>query len=135
MAVQVTIFETQIHAMFRPGGEVHREMRNWARRTRRRAMSTAPRRKGTLANSIHVRSTTRATSPVVGFWVYSDADHAYWVHEGTQRVSGKWMRIPKNTASKFSGSELPDDAVKYRSSRAGQKAQPFLTRAMRATRP
>ena len=127
---RVVIFETQIHRMFRPGGMVHREAKSAARDVARDARIFAPSRSGRLKRSIRVRSETRASRTVVGFYVSADAPWAYFVHEGTRGHSGR-QRIPKvRQATGLHGYELPDSKVSYRWYRRGQKSNPFLMRSL-----
>ena len=129
--VRVVVFDTQIHAMFAPGGPVYEEARRSAQEVSMLAKLDVHSRTAQLAASIRIASETRVSRKTVGFYVRADAPHAYWVHEGTGPeifpTTFPFMRLPaypemgpRGTAPRI-----------YRKVVAGQEGQQYLTKNLR----
>lgn len=125
-AMRVVIYDSAITAMTAPGGDVYRYAHRKGQRTTLLAKMNAPKRSGALVRGIRmdIRKTGRDRVVVR---VRSQAAHSLFVHEGTtgpiyaHNPRGLWVPRRKYGTSR-----------RWRESVNGQKANPFLTRAMDA---
>ena len=123
--VRVVVYDSAIHRMNQPGGDVYRYTARKVRQTTLAARDFAPKRSGYLASRIEGEVRPRRSS-VRGF-VRSRADYSRYVHEGTGPViypHGDYLSVPK-----FKRSTLRVKRTHVR----GQRANPFLERALRFT--
>lgn len=124
--VTVVVYDSKITAMNAPGGMVYRYTDHKTESVMRFAKAFAPKRTGRLAGGIRkdVRQTSR--DRVVGR-VRSTARHSKWVHEGTYGpIVGKGARHDNMM-------RLPPYGMygaKLKAQVAGQRANPFLARAL-----
>jgi hypothetical protein len=123
------VYDSKITAMNAPGGQVYAYTRHKTEATLRAAKMFAPKRTGRLAGGIRID--VRQTSPdrVVGR-VRATARHSMWVHEGTYGPitahTGGRMHDGKLSVPVFIGAKRR----MRRAAVAGQRANPFLERAL-----
>ena len=97
MANRVRVNRVAIQSMFLPGGPIGRAGQIVANTIEREAIRAAPRRTGALKSSIaSTRSGTNQNGAT--YTVYSTADYALFVEEGTRPVitsdKGQMLRLP-----------------------------------------
>lgn len=110
-----------------PGGQVYRWVDRFTGTVENIARRNAPVGRGELRASIHRTPTSGLLSASRG-QVRSAAPHSLWVHEGTtgpiRSTSGGVMPIHNRART---------TVVAYRETVSGQRAQPFLARALNTT--
>lgn len=128
--VRLVVYDTLIARMSLPGGAIFR----WTRRRRELvehlSIAFAPMRSGELKASINGTYNPRPGRFQVRMEVRASAPHALWVHEGTRGLDGR-ARIKPHPPNKYlrlsPGNGHP---TLYRKSVRGQKANPFMRRAL-----
>lgn len=127
--VTVVVYDSKITAMNLPGGMVYRYTDNKTESVLRAAKAFAPKRTGRLVGGIRKDVRTTSRDRVIGR-VRSTAPHSTWVHEGTYgpieargTAEHGMMRLPA-----WKGA--PPGVTILRQRVAGQRANPFLTRAL-----
>lgn len=125
--VRVVVYDSRIQAMSAPGGDVFRYAQRKAQRTASFAKAFAPKRTGRLAAGI--RSDTRTVVQGAVGRTRSTAHYSAYVHEGTTGPivatnSEKGLWVPRRKYGYKRG---------WRDSVAGQRANPFLDRALSAS--
>lgn len=134
LPVRYRIIERNVQRMASPAGPMADMLNDVSRSASRIAKARAPVRSGKLKRSIMWnRAKTDGYLQLQGV-LLANARHAMWVHEGTtgpiRAKGGKGLRVPRNKKSMLKGSELPNKSVLYKASVRGQKANPFLARAI-----
>jgi len=131
--VRIRVFDSRVHGLNAPGGEINRFARKITRETEFRAIQYCPTRSRALQRSI--RSTVGWNALGVFGVVRAGAGHARYVHEGTYgpivpRVA-PYLRF-EGWGPWAAGNSGPLGNRAWRLKWVkGQRAQPFLTRAMR----
>lgn len=125
-SVRVVVYDSRIQAMSAPGGDVFRYAQHKAQRAAAYGKAFAPKRTGALAAGI--RSDTRTVVQGAVGRARSTARHSAWVHEGTYGPivathSPEGMWVPRRKFGFRRG---------WRQEVAGQRANPFLDRALSA---
>jgi hypothetical protein len=123
--VVVVINHAGISSMNYPGGHVYQFTRRMGRNTSHLGRVFAPKRRGELAAGVD-EPNMRSFATGVEAFIWSTARHTMWVHEGTRtpitRPNGGIM--PIHNASRTA-------VIAFRSAVRGQRANPFLARALR----
>ena len=136
---RVTVYDSRIDAMFKPGGEVHGHYKRKAQKVQQRAVRTAPfdsqrHLRKNPSGTKHLKSTIRIYDrPLSGanvrFEVVAEAPHGLWVHEGNE-VSGAtrgWIYPRYGKALAFIGKGgNPVVVARVKS----HKGNPWLRRAL-----
>ena len=139
----VVVYESQIDAMFQPGGEGVRYANTQARDVASDARSLAPERSGELRRFIRAVPSRSTGKRSVRSSVRSAARHSLWVHEGTAGDGAGYiyparkraMKLPPGgptyhggpSTSRHMGQKFK--AMKLKKVR-GQKGNPFLRQAL-----
>lgn len=128
-SVSVVIYDSRITAMNYPGGDVYKYFLHKARTTVALAKMYAPKRSGELARSVR-RESPRSGRNHVTMRVSARAKHAIFVIKGT----GPWIDVDDTAEGYFWLPKYPraTKRVKYFSDVRGQKANDFLSAAMKA---
>jgi hypothetical protein len=120
---RLVIYDSKIAAMSLPGGQIFRWTLKRRERVEMKAILNAPIRYGTLKASIHGVYRPRSANHIY-MEVHAEAEHALWVHEGTNgpiTALGPWkMNLP-------AWGIHPDRRLW---SVSGQRSQPFLRNAL-----
>ena len=134
LPVRYRIIERNVQRLASPPGPMGRMLNSVTRTARDDARKIAPKRSSRLSRGIGINLAKRDGYLQLQGVLYANARHARWVHEGTKGPikarGGKGLRVPRKRGSSVSGSSLPNKAVIYKTSVRGQKANPFLARAI-----
>jgi hypothetical protein len=141
---RVEVYRRNIAQMFLPSGDAGKWIYKVSSEMIAAARAEAPRRSGALraAHRIERRSLTDTffgNQYAAAYEIRNDADHASWVHEGTDDIEAV-MRVPRGSArGALRGAQLPKRLVFYTDGKGkrstgvrGQKANPWLNRACAA---
>lgn len=148
---RIKIHDAAVFAYIAPGGEVNDVLNDVARDTAKFGKVFAPSRTGSL-KAANRWNRAKVNGPLSGeSSAYNNARHATWVHEGTSRIYPKrhgYLLVPRRGTlnSTTRGGSAGTNAYKIwvagdkkgpkgftrRDSVAGQRANPFLARALKA---
>ena len=139
----VVVYESQLDAMFQPGGTGVRYANTQAREVASDARSNAPVRSGELSRFIRAVPSRSTGKRSVRSSVRSGARHSLWVHEGTAGDGAGYiyparkraMKLPPGGPTYHGGpSTSRHMGQKFKAMRLkkvrGQKGNPFLRQAL-----
>jgi hypothetical protein len=130
MAVRVVVYDSALARMHQPGGMVNDYVRDMAKQAKRVMEVIVPgqgRGTGRLGRSHHYRVRPRVSS-TVGY-VYNDAPHALFVHNGTGLYGPYHARIPGPHRFEYTRPPLRKGPGMPRYT-DGQRAKPWMADAI-----
>lgn len=138
-SISTVVYESQIDAMFQPGGDVVDYANDNARDVAIEARSLAPVRDGILRAFIRAVPSRSMGKRHVRSSVRSAARHSLWVHEGTRDMYGMaddWQKLPAGGPKDITNSNSRHPVPSHFRpmvirGRKGQRANPFLRNALR----
>lgn len=124
--VKVQVYENAIHRMFTVGGEINSEARQITIETATASAFLAPKRSGELSAG-HRREVIVNKRFGVRASIYNIAEHALWVHDGTQGPIVAKLNLFM-VIRPGPGSRYPHPI--YAESVSGQSANPWMREAV-----